>query len=176
MSAAEGAVPDWYRDAVIYELHVRAFADADGDGVGDFKDLIGKLDYLSDLGVTALWLLPFYPSPLRDEGYDIADYRRINPTYGDMRTFRRFVSAAHQRSEGHHRAGDQPHLGCTSLVPACPPGGPGSVERDFYVWSDDDRRYPDARIIFGDYETSTGPGTRWRAPTTGIASTTTSRT
>jgi maltose alpha-D-glucosyltransferase / alpha-amylase len=89
--------PHWYRDAVIYELHVRSFADSNGDGIGDFAGLTAKLDYLQDLGVTALWLLPFYPSPLRDDGYDIADYTAINPDYGTMRQFKRFVKEAHDR-------------------------------------------------------------------------------
>jgi maltose alpha-D-glucosyltransferase/alpha-amylase len=87
----------WYHDAVIYEVHVRAFADANGDGIGDFKGLTSKLDYLRDLGVTALWLLPFYPSPLRDDGYDIADYKSINPAYGTMADFRQFLREAHNR-------------------------------------------------------------------------------
>ena len=89
--------PLWFKDAVIYELHVRSFCDSDGNGIGDFTGLISKLDYLQDLGVTALWLLPFYPSPMRDDGYDIADYRSVNPSYGMMRDFRRFVRAAHSR-------------------------------------------------------------------------------
>src|SRR5919201_1165922 len=102
MSRAEEGValdddPLWYKDAIIYELHVRAFHDSDGDGVGDFNGLTAKLDYLQDLGVTAIWLLPFYPSPLRDEGYDIADYRGVNPVYGRMRDFRRFLDGAHRR-------------------------------------------------------------------------------
>ena len=87
----------WYEDAVIYELHVRAFADSDGDGIGDFVGLTQNLDYLQDLGVTAIWLLPFYPSPMRDEGYDISDYRGINPAYGTLRQFRRFLDEAHKR-------------------------------------------------------------------------------
>ena len=90
--------PDWYRDAIIYELHVRAFADSNGDGIGDFNGLAHRLDYLADLGVTAIWLLPFYPSPLRDDGYDIADYRTVHPDYGDLRQFRRFLDAAHARN------------------------------------------------------------------------------
>ena len=89
--------PLWFKDAVIYELHVRAFHDANGDGIGDFKGLTEKLDYLQDLGVTAIWLLPFYPSPLRDDGYDIADYANIHPDYGTMRQFKKFVSEAHER-------------------------------------------------------------------------------
>ena len=87
----------WYKNAVIYELHIKAFFDANNDGIGDFAGLVKKLDYLQDLGVTAVWLLPFYPSPLRDDGYDIADYTSINPTYGTMRDFRQFVAAAHDR-------------------------------------------------------------------------------
>ena len=89
--------PLWYRDAVIYQLHVKAFADSDGDGMGDFGGLTSKLDYLHDLGVTAVWLLPFYPSPLRDDGYDIADYEGVHPAYGDMAAFRRFLKEAHAR-------------------------------------------------------------------------------
>jgi maltose alpha-D-glucosyltransferase/alpha-amylase len=88
---------DWYKDAVIYELHVRAFADSDGDGRGDFKGLADHLDYLQQLGITAIWLLPFYPSPLRDDGYDIADYTSIHPDYGNLADFRRFVTEAHRR-------------------------------------------------------------------------------
>src|SRR5687768_8506110 len=89
--------PHGFRDALIYELHVRAFADSNGDGIGDFPGLVTRLDYLRDLGVTALWLLPFYPSPLRDDGYDIADYRTVNPIYGTLDDFRRFLDAAHER-------------------------------------------------------------------------------
>src|SRR5436309_3211430 len=89
--------PEWYKDALIYELHVRAFADSNGDGIGDFGGLLEKLDYLADLGVTALWLLPFYPSPLRDGGYDIASYRDIHPSYGNLRDFRNFLREAHGR-------------------------------------------------------------------------------
>jgi maltose alpha-D-glucosyltransferase / alpha-amylase len=91
------AVRHWYKDAVIYELHVRSFRDSDGDGVGDFLGLIEKLDYLQELGVTALWLLPFYPSPLRDDGYDISDYRQVHPSYGSLRDFRTFLREAHRR-------------------------------------------------------------------------------
>jgi maltose alpha-D-glucosyltransferase/alpha-amylase len=90
--------PLWYKDAIIYELHVRSFYDSDGDGIGDFRGLTEKLDYLQDLGVTALWLLPFCPSPLRDDGYDIADYGSIHPHYGTLRDFRNFLREAHRRS------------------------------------------------------------------------------
>jgi maltose alpha-D-glucosyltransferase/alpha-amylase len=89
--------PLWYKDAVIYELHVKTFFDRSGDGVGDFRGLIRKLDYLADLGVTAIWLLPFYPSPLRDDGYDIADYFNVNPQYGTLRDFKDFLREAHKR-------------------------------------------------------------------------------
>src|SRR5215207_2288680 len=88
----------WYKDAIIYELHVRSFFDSNADGIGDFPGLTQKLDYLADLGVTAIWLLPFYPSPLKDDGYDIADYRTVHPDYGDLRQFRRFLDAAHARN------------------------------------------------------------------------------
>ncbi|MFN3216253.1 MAG: maltose alpha-D-glucosyltransferase [Acidimicrobiales bacterium] len=146
---------DWYRDAVIYELHVRAFCDSNGDGIGDFTGLTSKLDHLADLGVTALWLLPFYPSPLRDDGYDIADYRRINPAYGDMRSFRKFLRAAHDQDLKvitelviNHTSDQHPWFQRARHAP------PGSPERDFYVWSDTPDRYLDARIIFSDFETS----------------------
>src|SRR6185437_13987670 len=98
LSPAEMPVdPEWYRNAVIYQMHVRSFSDSDGDGIGDFNGLISKLDYLEELGVTALWLLPFYPSPLKDDGYDIADYTSVNPIYGTVEDARRFVSEAHRR-------------------------------------------------------------------------------
>ena len=117
----------WYKDAVIYELHVRAFQDSDGDGIGDFRGLASRLDYLQDLGVTALWLLPFYPSPLRDDGYDISDYRRVHPSYGTLRDFRRFLTEAHRaRAPRHHRARPRPHLRRAPLVPA----GPARPRRD----------------------------------------------
>src|SRR3954454_17131952 len=92
-----GDNPLWYKDAIIYEARVRSFFDSNNDGVGDFQGLTSKLDYLQDLGVTALWLLPFYPSPLRDDGYDIADYRNIHPSYGNMADFKAFVREAHRR-------------------------------------------------------------------------------
>src|SRR5215217_3927051 len=90
--------PLWYKDAIIYELHVKTFCDSDGDGMGDFRGLIDKLDYLQELGVTAIWLLPFYPSPMRDDGYDIADYFDVNPNFGTLDDFRAFLDAAHQRN------------------------------------------------------------------------------
>jgi maltose alpha-D-glucosyltransferase / alpha-amylase len=147
--------PDWYIDAVIYELHVRAFADSNSDGIGDFAGALTKLDYLADLGVTALWLLPFYPSPLKDDGYDIADYYGIHPDYGDLRTFRRFLDESHKRGLRvitelvvNHTSDQHPWFQRARKAP------PGSVERDFYVWSDTPEKYTDTRIIFQDFEHS----------------------
>ncbi len=147
--------PEWFRDAVIYELHVRAFHDSNADGIGDFAGLTEKLDYLQDLGVTALWLLPFYPSPLRDDGYDIADYTAINRDYGTMRQFKRFVKEAHARGLKVitelviNHTSDQ-HAWFQRAIRA-PKGSP---ERDFYVWSDDPDKWGEVRIIFEDFETS----------------------
>ncbi len=145
----------WYRDAVIYEVHVRAFHDSDGDGIGDFRGLVEKLDYLQDLGVTALWLLPFYPSPLRDDGYDISDYRQVHPSYGTLRDFRAFLREAHRRGLKvitelvlDHTSDEHPWFQRARRA------RPGSVHRDFYVWSDTPDRYAEARIIFKDFETS----------------------
>ncbi|HEY6532419.1 MAG TPA: maltose alpha-D-glucosyltransferase [Acidimicrobiales bacterium] len=150
-----GDRPDWYKDAVIYELHVRAFGDSDGDGIGDFDGLTAKLDYLQQLGVTALWLLPFYPSPLRDDGYDIADYGDVNPSYGDLRSFRRFLKQAHRRGLRvitelvlNHTSDQHPWFQRARRAK------PGSRWRDFYVWNDTPDRYPGVRVIFEDYETS----------------------
>lgn len=147
--------PLWYKSAIIYELHVRAFYDSAGDGVGDFRGLTEKLDYLQDLGVTAIWILPFYPSPLRDDGYDIADYTGVNPAYGTLRDFRRFVNEAHRRDLRvitelvlNHTSDRHPWFQRARRSP------PGSVWRDFYVWSDTPTKYADARIIFSDFETS----------------------
>ena len=155
-SAAAG--PDgahWYKDAVIYELHVRAFQDSDGDGIGDFRGLISRLDYLQDLGVTAVWLLPFYPSPLRDDGYDISDYRRVNPCYGTLRDFKLFLREAHRRGLRvitelvlAHTSDEHPWFQRARRA------APGSLARDFYVWSDTADRFAEARIIFTDFETS----------------------
>ncbi len=147
--------PLWYQDAIIYELHVRAFFDSNADGVGDFRGLLYKLDYLQDLGVTAIWLLPFYPSPLRDDGYDIADYIDVNHAYGSLKDFRRFLKEAHRRGLRvitelviNHTSTDHPWFQRARRAPA------GSRYRDFYVWSDSPDRYQDARIIFPDFETS----------------------
>ena len=146
---------NWYKDAIIYELHIKAFFDSNGDGVGDFEGLMQKLDYLEDLGVTAIWLLPFYPSPLRDDGYDIADYYSINPTYGDLDVFQRFIDEAHERGLKiitelviNHTSDQHPWFQRARTAPQ------GSEERDYYVWSDDPNKYKDTRIIFTDTEPS----------------------
>src|SRR3954468_10144894 len=147
--------PLWYKDAIIYELHVRAFHDSVGDGVGDFRGLAQKLDYLQDLGVTAIWLLPFYPSPLKDDGYDIAEYTSINPAYGSLADFQELLAAAHERGIRvitelvlNHTSDQHPWFQRARLA------APGSAERDFYVWSDTPDKYRDARIIFKDFEPS----------------------
>lgn len=145
----------WYKDAIIYELHVRAFFDGNDDGKGDFIGLTRKLDYLQDLGVTALWLLPFYPSPLRDDGYDIADHFNVHPDFGTLSDFKRFLREAKRRGL---RVITELVLNHTSdqhaLFQEARNSPPGSPARDFYVWSDDSRKYADARIIFQDSETS----------------------
>ena len=147
--------PLWYKDAIIYELHVRAFHDSNGDGIGDFRGLTEKLDYLQDLGITCIWLLPFFPSPLRDDGYDIADYFSVNPDYGTIEDFQTFLKEAHDRDLQvmielviNHTSDQHPWFQAAREAPA------GSPERDFYVWSDSDRTYPDVRIIFTDTEKS----------------------
>jgi maltose alpha-D-glucosyltransferase/alpha-amylase len=147
--------PYWYKEAIIYELHVRAFADSNGDGIGDLVGLVSKLDYLQDLGVTAIWLLPFYPSPLRDGGYDIADYTSINPAYGTLRDFKLLLREAHRRGLRvitelvlNHTSSEHAWFQRARHAP------PGSRWRNFYVWSDTPDRYNDARIIFKDFETS----------------------
>jgi maltose alpha-D-glucosyltransferase/alpha-amylase len=147
--------PLWYKDAVIYQVHVKAFFDANDDGIGDFPGLTAKLDYIKDLGATCVWLLPFFPSPMRDDGYDIGDYRNINPAYGTMHDFRAFVKAAHDRGIRVlielvvNHTSDQ-HAWFQRARRA----KKGSVWRDFYVWSDTDKKYAGTRIIFTDTETS----------------------
>jgi maltose alpha-D-glucosyltransferase / alpha-amylase len=145
----------WYKDAIVYELHVRAFRDSNGDGLGDFRGLTSKLDYLEDLGVTALWILPFYPSPWRDDGYDIADYGSVHPAYGTTRDFKEFMAAAHDRGLKvitelviNHTSDQHAWFQRARKAP------PGSALRDFYVWSDTADKYRDARIIFKDFESS----------------------
>jgi maltose alpha-D-glucosyltransferase/alpha-amylase len=145
----------WYKDAIIYELHIKAFKDGNCDGIGDFKGLMQKLDYLQDLGITAIWLLPFYPSPLRDDGYDIADYYNINPSYGDIKEFKLFLEEAHQRGLKvitelviNHTSDQHPWFQESREAPK------GSDKRNYYVWTDDPTEFKDARIIFQDYEKS----------------------
>ncbi len=147
--------PLWYKDAVIYEVHVRAFNDSNGDGIGDFRGLMQKLDYLQDLGVTAIWLLPFYPSPLRDGGYDISDYTGVHHSYGTLDDFVAFLEEAHRRGLRvitelvlNHTSDQHPWFHRARLSP------PGSPERDYYVWSETPEKYQDTRIIFQDFESS----------------------
>jgi maltose alpha-D-glucosyltransferase / alpha-amylase len=146
--------PLWYKDAVIYELHVRAFYDSDGDGAGEFKGLTNKLDYLKDLGVSAVWLLPFYPSPWRDDGYDISDYAGIHPAYGTLDDFRAFLEEAHRREIRvitelvlNHTSDQHPWFQQARSSRDNP-------KRDWYVWSETPDRYKEARIIFTDTEQS----------------------
>ncbi len=145
----------WYKDAVIYQLHVRSFQDSNGDGIGDFRGLIQRLDHFTELGVTALWLLPFYLSPLRDDGYDIEDYYRVNPIYGTVEDFQEFLQQAHARGLKvitelvlNHTSDQNAWFQRARHSP------PGSPERDYYVWSDTTDRYTESRIIFKDFEPS----------------------
>ena len=147
--------PFWYKDAIIYQLHLKSFFDANNDGVGDFRGLIEKLDYIAELGVTAVWLLPFYPSPRRDDGYDIADYRGVHPDYGTLADAHAFVQAAHERGLKvitelviNHTSDQHPWFQRARQA------SKGSPERDFYVWSDSDEKYAGTRIIFTDTEKS----------------------
>ncbi len=152
--AEPGADPLWYKDAVIYELHARAFHDSNGDGIGDFPGLLQNLDYVQDLGVTAIWLLPFYPSPLKDDGYDISDYTGINPSYGDLDDFKKLLEQAHRRNLRvitelviNHTSDQHPWFQESRSSRTNP-------RRDWYVWSDSDDRYRGVRIIFKDTELS----------------------
>jgi maltose alpha-D-glucosyltransferase / alpha-amylase len=147
--------PLWYKDAILYEVHVRAFYDSGDDGMGDFAGLTQKLDYLQELGVTAIWVLPFNPSPWRDDGYDIADYTAVHPAYGTLKDFQIFLKEAHRRGLRvvtemvlNHTSDQHPWFQRSRRAPA------GSVWRNFYVWSDTPDKYRDARIIFQDFETS----------------------
>ena len=153
---------------------MKSFCGSKDDGIGDFPGLTEKLPYLQSLGVTAVWLLPFYPSPQRDDGYDISDYYGINPDYGDMGEFKDFLKEAHRLGIRvitelviNHTSDQHPWFRRARLAP------PGSAARNYYVWSDTPEKYRDARIIFKDFEPPTGPGTRKRKPITGTASTTT---
>ncbi|MDF1590680.1 MAG: maltose alpha-D-glucosyltransferase [Desulfobacterales bacterium] len=147
--------PLWYKDAIIYQLHVKTFCDSNGDGIGDFQGLTQKLDYLQRLGITAIWLLPFYPSPLKDDGYDIAHYTDIHPSYGTLRDFKAFLRQAHRRGlrvitelPVNHTSDQHPWFQRARKAK------PGSRWRDFYVWSDTPDKYSQARIIFQDFESS----------------------
>ena len=144
----------WYKDAVVYQLHVRTFCDSNGDGIGDFVGLTQRLDYLQELGTTAIWLLPFYPSPLRDDGYDIADYTTVHPSYGTLEDFKIFLNAAHTRGIRviiemvmNHTSDQHPWFQEARSSPSNP-------KRDWYVWSDTDTKYQGVRIIFLDTELS----------------------
>ena len=141
----------WYKDAVIYQVHVRAFFDSNDDGVGDFPGLTSKLDHIADLGATAIWLLPFYPSPLRDDGYDVSEYCDVNPIYGTLDDFRTTVEEAHARGLRvitelvvNHTSDQHPWFQRARQAPA------GSPERDYYVWSETGEEYKEARVIFHD--------------------------
>lgn len=147
--------PLWYKDAIIYELPVRAFFDSDGDGVGDFQGLTEKLDYLQELGITAVWLLPFFPSPLKDDGYDVSDFTSVHPDLGTLEDFKIFLEAAHKRGIRviielilNHTSDQHPWFQRARRA------APGTPERDFYVWSDTPEKYKEARIIFQDFEAS----------------------
>ena len=158
--------PLWYKDAIIYELHVKTFHDSDGDGIGDFRGLIQKIDYLQELGVTAIWLLPFYPSPMRDDGYDIANYFDVNPNYGTLDDFRAFLAAAHERGLRvitelviNHTSDQNPWFqksrrAVAGLADRFPNSADTTDYKDFYVWSDTPDKFQEARIIFKDFETS----------------------
>jgi maltose alpha-D-glucosyltransferase / alpha-amylase len=153
-SAAEDD-PLWYKDAIIYQAHVKSFFDSNNDGIGDFQGVTQKLDYLQNLGITCLWILPFFPSPLKDDGYDIADYRNVHPSYGTLDDFKAFVKVAHERHIKvlielvvNHTSDQHPWFQRARHAP------PGSPEREFYVWSDTDTKFPETRIIFTDTEKS----------------------
>ena len=152
---SDATVQDWYKDAVIYQLHLKSFYDGNNDGTGDFPGLMQKLDYIAELGVTAVWMLPFYPSPRRDDGYDIADYTSVHADYGTMDDVRAFIDAAHARNIRviaelviNHTSDQHPWFQRARHA------APGSPEREFYVWSDTDTKYAGTRIIFVDTETS----------------------
>ncbi len=144
----------WYKDAIIYQIHVRTFHDSNGDGIGDFQGLETKIDYLQELGINAIWLMPFFPSPLRDDGYDIADYNAVHPSYGTLEDFRKFLDSAHERGirviiefVANHTSDQHPWFKKSR-------SSQGNPHRDWYVWSDTDTRYKGTRIIFLDTEKS----------------------
>jgi len=144
----------WYKDSIIYQLHVRTFYDSNADGIGDFPGLTQKLGYLQELGVSALWLMPFYPSPLKDDGYDIADYTSVHPSYGTVQDFKTFLNAAHDRNIRvivemvlNHTSDQHPWFQESRSSQDNP-------KRDWYVWSDTDTQYQGVPIIFVDTEMS----------------------
>jgi maltose alpha-D-glucosyltransferase / alpha-amylase len=156
---SEGVLPEirdafWYKNAIIYQVHVRAFFDSNGDGIGDFQGLAQKLDYLSDLGINAIWLMPFFPSPLRDDGYDIADYTTVHPLYGTLDDFKQFLAAAHQRNIKVIVEMVLNHTSDQHIWFQESRSSRDNPRRDWYVWSDTDTRYQSARIIFIDTELS----------------------
>jgi maltose alpha-D-glucosyltransferase/alpha-amylase len=145
----------WYKDAIIYQLHIKSFFDSNNDGIGDFPGLISKLDYIAELGVNTLWLLPFYPSPRLDDGYDIAEYTAVHPEYGTLDDAKQFIDEAHRRGIRvitelviNHTSDQHAWFQRARLAP------PGSSERDFYVWSDNDQKYSGTRVIFVDSQRS----------------------
>src|ERR1700758_2057971 len=152
---AKPASSVWFKEAIIYQLHIKTFCDTNNDGIGDFQGLLSKLDYLKNLGISAIWVLPFYPSPLKDDGYDISDYYSVNPSYGTLDDFRQFLQAAHDAGLRVitelvlNHTSDQ-HIWFQRSRRAVP----GDPWRDYYVWSDDPRKYSEARIIFKDTESS----------------------
>src|SRR3984885_1284009 len=161
--AAESATPSglgvddplWYKDAVIYQVNVKSFFDSNADGIGDFTGLTSKLEYIRDLGVNTIWLMPFYPSPLKDDGYDIADYQNVHPQFGTLEDFRNMLHEAHRLGLKviteliiNHTSDQHPWFQAARAAP------PGSLQRDFYVWSDTDQKYLGTRIIFVDTENS----------------------
>jgi maltose alpha-D-glucosyltransferase / alpha-amylase len=152
---AQTGDPQWYKDAIIYQLHLKSFFDSNNDGIGDFPGLLSKLDYICDLGVNTIWLLPFYPSPRLDDGYDIGDYRGVHPDYGTLHDVKRLIAAAHARGLRvitelvvNHTSDQHPWFQRARRAKA------GSVYRDFYVWSNDDRKYSGTRVIFVDTQRS----------------------
>lgn len=169
--------PLWYKDAVIYQVHVKSFFDSNNDGIGDFPGLIDKLDYIADLGVNTIWLLPFYPSPRRDDGYDIAEYRGVHSDYGTLADAKRFIAEAHKRGL---RVITELVINHTSDQHAwfqrARKAKKGSAARDFYVWSDDDQSTTARASSFSIPKSPIGPGTRSPASISGTVSIPTSRT
>src|ERR1700709_1105318 len=156
-SVQVAADPLLYKDAIIYQIHIKSFFDSNNDGIGDFPGLISRLDYIADLGVNTIWLLPFYPSPRLDDGYDIADYRGVHSDYGTLADVKRFIAAAHERGIRviaelvvNHTSDQHPWFQRARL------SKPGSIYRDFYVWTADDHKYAGTRIIFVTSERPTG--------------------